>query len=146
MPRCGSAGWVPTSLFADRYDEQGELMTEQAGPSVAAMQARQSALVGQQGTVADADRVLAEVLTSAHAEMREGARRLDAIADQIDHAAVHQAGLAIDTPMGAREFQRFLLAKQREITAVVDEARALSRAKKAVLEGLRDQYATGGDR
>ncbi|OCB34029.1 hypothetical protein A5675_21060 [Mycobacterium malmoense] len=121
-------------------------MTEQAGPSVAAMQARQSALVGQQGTVADADRMLAEVLTSAHAAMREGARRLDAIADQVDRATVHQAGLAIDTPMGAREFQRFLLAKQREITAVVEEVRALSRAKKAVLEGLRDQYATGADR
>ncbi len=99
-------------------------MTEQAGPSVAAMQARQSALAGQHGTVADADRVLAEALNSAYAAMREGAGRLDAIADQIDHATVHQAALAIDTPMGAREFQRFLLAKQREITAVVEEARA----------------------
>lgn len=121
-------------------------MTEQAGPSVAAMQARQLALVGRHGTVAEADRVLAEVLTSAHAAMREGARRLDAIADQIDHATVHQAGLAIDTPMGARAFQRFLLAKQREITAVVEEAQALMRAKKAVLESLRDQYAAGGGR
>ncbi|MGZ4514614.1 MAG: DUF4226 domain-containing protein [Mycobacterium sp.] len=115
-------------------------MTEQARPSVAGMQARQSALAGQHGTVADADRVLAEVLTSAHAAMREGARRLDAIAEQIDHATVHQASLAVDTPMGAREFQRFLLDKQREITAVVEDARELSRAKKAVLEGLRDRY------
>jgi len=30
-------------------------MTEQAGPSVAAIQARQSALAGQHGTAADAD-------------------------------------------------------------------------------------------
>ncbi|BBZ72701.1 DUF4226 domain-containing protein [Mycobacterium paraseoulense] len=116
-------------------------MTEQAGPSVAAMQARQSALAGRHGTAADADRVLAEVLTSAHAAMREGARRLDAIAEQIDHATSHQAGLAVDTPMGAREFQRFLLAKQREIAAVVEHARELSQAKKVVLDGLRDQYA-----
>ena len=115
-------------------------MTEQGGPSVAAIQARQSALADQHGTVADADRVLAEVLASAHAAMRKGARRLDAIADQIDHATLHQASLAIDTPMGAREFQRFLLAKQREITAVVEDARELSRAKSAVLEGLRDRY------
>lgn len=117
-------------------------MTEQAGPSVAAMQARQTALAGQHGTAAEADRVLAEVLASAHAAMRDGARRLDAIAEQIDHATSHQASLAVDTPMGAREFQRFLLAKQREITAVVEDARELSRAKKAVLDGLRDRYAT----
>jgi Domain of unknown function (DUF4226) len=131
------------SRFADRYDERDEPMTEQAGPSVAAMQARQSALADQHGTVADADRVLEEVITGAHTAMREGARRLDAIAEQIDHAAVHRAQLAVDTPMGAREFQRFLLAKQREIAAVVEEARELSRAKKAVLDGLRDRYAPG---
>ena len=110
---------------------------------MAAMRARQSALAGRHGTVADADRALAEVLISAHTAMREGARRLDAIAEQIDHATVHQADLAVDTPMGAREFRRFLLAKQREIAAVVEEAREVCRAKKAVLEGLRDQYAAG---
>lgn len=115
-------------------------MTEQTGPSLAAMRARRSALAGQHGTAADADRVLTEVLSSAHAAMRDGARRLDAIAEQIDRATAHQATLALDTPMGAREFQRFLLAKQREIAAVVESARELSRAKKAVLEGLRDRY------
>ena len=44
--------------------------------------------------------------------------------------------------MGAREFQRFLLDKQREITAVVADARELGRAKRAVLDGLRGQYAS----
>ena len=53
---------------------------------------------------------------------------------------MHQASLAVDTPMGAREFQKFLVDKQREIAAVVEDARELSRAKKAVLEGLRDRY------
>ncbi|UXA07212.1 DUF4226 domain-containing protein [Mycobacterium sp. SMC-2] len=115
-------------------------MTEQGGPSVAAIQARQSALADKHGRVADADRMLAEVLSSAHDAMREGVRRLDAIAEQIDHATVHQANLAVDTPMGAREFQRFLLAKQGEITAVVENARELSQSKKAVLDSLRDQY------
>ncbi|OJZ69063.1 hypothetical protein BRW65_23895 [Mycobacterium paraffinicum] len=115
-------------------------MTEKGGPSVAAIQARQSALADQHGTVADADRVLADVLSSAHAAMREGARRLDAIAEQLNHATAHQANLAVDTPMGAREFHRFLLDKQREIASVIEGARELSRAKKAVLESLRVQY------
>jgi Domain of unknown function (DUF4226) len=120
-------------------------VSEQPGPSLSAMRARQSALASQHGTAADADRVLAEVLASAHAATRESIRRLDAIAEEIDRAATGQAGLAVDTPMGAREFQRFLLAKQREIAAVVAEAHELDRAKKAVLDGLRAQYGGPAD-
>ncbi|MGB8390044.1 DUF4226 domain-containing protein [Mycobacterium sp.] len=116
-------------------------MSEHAGPSVAAIQARQAALVSRHGTVADADRVLAEVLAGAHAAMRESIGRLDAIAEEIDRVALHQVDLAVDTPVGAREFQKFLVAKQREVAAVVEEARELSRAKKAVLYSLREQYA-----
>ena len=114
-------------------------MSEQANSSVAAMRARQSALASQHSTAADADRVLAEVLASAHAATCESVRRLDAIAEQIDRAA--QTDLAVDTPMGAREFHKFLVAKQREIAAVVADAQELGRAKKAVLDGLRAQYA-----
>jgi len=115
-------------------------MSEEAGPSVAAIQARQSALASRHGTAADADRVLGEVLASVHAAMRESIRQLDAIADEIERAAPGRADLAIDTPMGAREFQKFLVAKQREIAAIMTDARELDRAKTAVLEKLRTQY------
>ncbi len=115
-------------------------MSEQAGPSVAALRARQSQLANQHNAAAEADRVLAEVLASAHAAMREGVRRLDAIAEEIESAVVHQERLAIDTALGVRELQRFLLAKQREITAIVTDARELGRAKSVVLESLRTQY------
>jgi hypothetical protein len=113
-------------------------------PSLAAIRARQSALASQHGSVADADRVLSEVIASAHAAIRESIRRLDAIADEIDRAAPNHAALAADTPMGAREFQKFLIAKQREIAAVVAAAHELDRAKAAVLQSLRDQYAGAG--
>ena len=53
----------------------------------------------------------------------------------------NQAALAVDTPMGAREFQRFLIAKHREIIAVVSRAHELDGAKKTALETLRSQYA-----
>jgi hypothetical protein len=43
--------------------------------------------------------------------------------------------------LGAREFQTFLVAKQREIASVVARAHELDRAKAAVLESLRAQYA-----
>jgi hypothetical protein len=115
-------------------------MSEHAGPSLGAIQARQSALARRHSTVTEADRVLTDVLASAHAAMRESIRRLDAIADEIDRAVPHQGSLAGDTPMGAREFQKFLVAKQREIAAVVADAHEFDHAKKAVLESLRGEY------
>jgi hypothetical protein len=119
-------------------------MSEQAGHSVGAIQARQAALAKQHSAVADADQVLADAVASAHAAMRESVRRLDAIAAEIDRAVADQAGLAVDTPMGAREFQRFLVAKQHEIATIVADARELDRAKGAVLEGLRALYVGPG--
>jgi uncharacterized protein DUF4226 len=115
-------------------------MSEQPEPSVAAARERQSALAGRHGVAAEADRVLAETLAGAHAAARESIRRLDAIAEQIDRAVLHQAELSIDTPMGAREFHKFLVAKQREIAAVLADAREFDHAKRAVLESLREQY------
>lgn len=117
-------------------------MAEQTGPSMDAIQARRAALVSRHNAIADADRVLTEVLASAHAEMRASVSRLDAIAAEIDRAVSDQS--AIDTPLGAREFQRFLVAKQREIAAVVAHAHELAQAKGAVLDGLRESYANAG--
>jgi hypothetical protein len=116
-------------------------MAEQTGPSVAAMQGRQAALARQHSAAAEADRGLADALAAAHAATVEGARRLGTIAAEIDDAVQNQAALAVDTPLGAREFQRFLIAKQREIIAVVLHAHELDGAKKTVLETLRSQYA-----
>ncbi len=115
-------------------------MTEQIGPSVTALRSRQSLLANQQGAAAEADRLLGEVLASAHAATRESVRRLDVIAEEIESAVVQRERLAVDTPLGVREFQRFLLAKQREIRAVVADASELARAKSVVLETLRERY------
>jgi hypothetical protein len=125
--------------YADRSEEI-ELMSEQEQSTLAAIQARQAAMATLHGTVADADRVLAEAIAEAHAVMRDSVSRLDAIAAEIDRVASGQADAAVDTPMGAREFQKFLVAKQREIAAVVAHAHELDRAKSAVLQSLRAQY------
>jgi hypothetical protein len=123
------------------HNGEGEPVSEQPERSVEAVEARRSALANQQGTAAEADRVLTDVLASAHASARESVRRLDAIAEQIERAAQNQTDLAVDTPQGAREFQKFLAAKQREIATVVADAHELDHANKAVLESLRAQYA-----
>jgi hypothetical protein len=111
-------------------------MTDQAGFSVGALQQRQVALASRHSATAEADRVLAETLAGVHEAMRESVRRLDVIAGEIERAQQ----LMVDTPLAAREFQKLLVVKQREIAAVVADARGLSRTKSAVLQGLREQY------
>lgn len=123
-----------------RPDQYGQAMSEQAGLSIGAIGEQQAALSTQHAAASDADRALAEALAGAHAATVEGIRRLDAIAAEIDSAVTNQAALGLDTAIGAREFQKFLITKQREISAVVSDARELDGAKKAVLEQLSEHY------
>ena len=117
-------------------------MSEQAGSSQAAMQARRAALASQRNAAADADRALIDALASAHAAMRDSVSRLDAIAAEIDRALAREPDLAGDTPLGARELQRFLVAKHREIAAVVANAHEVDHAKATVLQSLRQYYTS----
>jgi predicted component of type VI protein secretion system len=120
--------------------EYGQAMGEQAGRSISAIGEQQAALSTRHAANADADRALSEALAGAHAATVEGVRRLDAIAAEIDSAVTNQAALALDTAMGAREFRKFLIAKEREIAAVVSEASEVASAKAAVLHELRGHY------
>lgn len=120
-------------------------MAGQAGDSVAAIQAKQSVLLTRHSTATDADHLLAEAVAGAHAATVDAISRLDAISAEIDSAVQRQAALAIDTPLGARQFQKFLIAKQREIIAVVSTAKDLSSAKTAVLQGLQQHYTAPPD-
>lgn len=115
-------------------------MPEQAGRTIVAIGERQAALSTRQAAVADADRALADALAEAYAATVEAVRRLDGIAAEIEGTVANQAALGLDTAMGASEFRKFLIAKQREISAVVSTAHELAAAKKAVLETLREQY------
>jgi Domain of unknown function (DUF4226) len=120
--------------------ERGQGMAEQAGGAVEAIGARQAALSARHADSAEADRALVEALVGAHAATVEGIRRLDAIAAEIDGAVTNQAAFALDTAMGAREFQKFLIAKQQEISAVVSQARGFDGATRAALDKLREHY------
>ena len=114
--------------------EQGQGMADQTGGSVDAIATRQALLSARHARSAEADRALVEALAGAHAATVEGISRLDAIAAEIDSAVTNQAALALDTAVGAREFQKFLVAKQQEISAVVSQARELDGATRAALD------------
>ena len=118
--------------------EQGQ---PAAGGAVEAIAARQAALSARHTATADADRALVEAIAGAHAATVESIQRLDTIGAEIDGAVTNQAALALDTAVGAREFQKFLLAKQREISAVVSQARDLDSSTRSALDKLREHYS-----
>lgn len=67
----------------------------------------------------------------------QGRRRLDSIEAEIREALAHHRALALDTPAGARQFQRFLTAKTRDIHQVIADTVADSqdRARSARSRG-----------
>lgn len=121
-------------------------MAERAGSSIEAIAAKQAAVLDRNGELADADHTLAAALADAHAAAVDSVARLDAIGAEIQAAVHNQVALHIDTPLGARAFHKFLIAKQREIIAIVSAARELDRAQKAALESLQTHYGASGDR
>lgn len=120
--------------------EHGQGVPESAGRSIAAIGEQQAAASTRHLAAADADRALVQALTEAQAATVEAVGRLDEIEAEIDSAVANQGALGLDTALGAREFQKFLIAKQREIATVVSNVRELDSAKKAVLEALGEHY------
>jgi hypothetical protein len=115
-------------------------MADQSGRSVDALKARQAALSARHTAAADADRVLEETILSARAATVAARDRLDDIAAEIDDCVQNQAAFAVDTALGARELQKFLIVKHRELIAIVTEAHRDDAAKRAVLESLQPKY------
>jgi hypothetical protein len=112
-------------------------MAEYAGASGQALESARSVLAARDRDLADADAELAAIVSNAHAAATEAIRRLDAVSVEIE-AAVAQRTLA--APTEGREFGRFLIAKQREISDILITARADANAKAVALQQLIDRY------
>lgn len=117
-------------------------MAEQAGPPgpaiPAAVRAGRVRLAGRLAAAADADRVFADAVAGAYAAAVAAHRRLDAIETEIDGWL--QPPSPIETVAGARDFQRFLLATQRELTALITETQRDDAARCAVVQAARGRY------
>lgn len=102
---------------------------------------KQAALAARRCAVASADRILIETLGGAQAAATEARRRIDAMAAEIDACVANPAGAGIDTALGARELQQWLIAKYRDLATVVAAAQQDDAARQRLLESLRAQYA-----
>lgn len=109
----------------------------QEGESGQALTAARAALTARDAELAAADRVLRAIVAEAHAVAAESVDRIAAIRADIDAAP---AGRSVDGPAAAHALSRLLIAKQREITAVVNAARAEVDAKTVALQGIAEQY------
>jgi Domain of unknown function (DUF4226) len=115
-------------------------MVEQAGQSAAALQARAAALADRHAEIASADRALAEAVAAAHSVATEALAALGRIEAEIESAVA--AHVPEDGPAAARQLQRLLIDKQREIASVVADAQTRASAKAAAVQELTDSYRT----
>lgn len=113
-------------------------MPTEAGAHADAARAREATLARRLETSAATDRAFATTLHDAYRTALAGRKRLDAIEAEIRAAVANQQ--ALDTPAGARQFQRFLTAKTRDILTVVNDTAADSTAKAALLRALGGGY------
>lgn len=111
-------------------------MVQAGGPPRAWVEAGR-ALADRDTDLADADRALARAVAGAHRLAVESIGRIGAISSAIDAAAAGEAG---DSPAGAREVGRQLVAKSREIADAVRAAQAGADAKTLALRELIERY------
>lgn len=102
-----------------------------------ALDAARAVLTARDRDLADADAALTAVLDAAYRTATGCARRIDGVRAEIDAAV---AGVRFDSAAGAREFGAFLVAKNREIIALLTEARADADATTGALQALAELY------
>lgn len=109
----------------------------QAGDADDALEAARRLLAARDAELGDADRMLTETVAAAHRIAVDAIGRIDAIESDVEATATDQSR---DTAAGAREVGRNLVAKNREIAAVVSDTRDAVAAKTVALKAIAEQY------
>lgn len=121
-------------------------MPEELGAHADAAREREDALAGRLRTTTHLDRAFVATVRGAAQVALLGRRRLDGIEAEIRDALANQQALALDTAAGARQFQRFLTVKTRDIHQVIADTVADSRARAEVVRSLSGGYRSEGGR
>jgi hypothetical protein len=91
------------------------------GAAAEAIRAAESALAHQSSLTAQVDLQVVTAVLNAHTDHAGAVAVLERLQDDIEAAVLIRTDL--DTPAGARDFQRYLLEKLRDIRTVVATAR-----------------------
>jgi hypothetical protein len=136
-PRTGSAGQRPPT------PQPGEPAGDrQEGNAADAIRAAEVALAHQNSAAAQLDLQVVAAVLNAHQETAEGRAALNMLQHDIEAAVRIRSDL--DTPAGARDFERFLIGKLRDIRAVVTSASLDDTSKSALMAAWTSLYNSSG--
>jgi hypothetical protein len=132
-PRTGPAGRRPAGPQPDN-----PAADHQEGAAADTIRDAEAALAHQNSTTAQIDLQVVTAVLNAHQRNAEGGEALDRLQHDIEAAVTTRSDL--DTPAGARDFQRFLIGKLRDIRAVVASASLDDTSNSALMAAWTSLY------
>ncbi len=110
------------------------------GAAADAIRTAETSLAQQNSVSAQVDLQVITAVLNAHATNAAGRAALDGLQHEIESAVTTRTDL--DTPAGARGFQRYLIDKLRDIRTVVETAGLDATSKAALAAALASLYTT----
>jgi hypothetical protein len=110
----------------------------QEGDAADAIRHAEAALAHQNSTTAQIDLQVVTAVLNAHQKVAAGRDVLDALQRDIEQAVATRSDL--DTPAGARDFQRYLIGKLRDIQSVVATANLDDTSNSALMAAWTSLY------
>lgn len=132
-PRTGSAAHRPATQQRDQLAHD-----RQEGNAADAIRDAEAALAHQTSAIAQLDLQVITAVLNAHQKTTEGREALNALQQDVEVAVSTRSDL--DTPAGARDFQRFLIGKLKDIRAVVASASLDDTSKSALMAAWTSLY------
>jgi Domain of unknown function (DUF4226) len=132
-PQTASAGRRPVDPQPDRPASD-----HQEGDAADAIRNAEVALVHQNSTTAQVDLQVVTAVLNAHQKSAADREALNGLQRDIEGAVATRSDL--DTPAGARDFQRYLIGKLRDIRAVVSNASLDDTSNSALMAAWTSLY------
>lgn len=111
----------------------------QEGDAADAIRCAEAALAQQNSTTSQLDLQVITAILNAHLKTVDGKDALDKLQHDIESAV--RARTDLDTAAGARDFQRYLVGKLKDIRAVIAGASLDDTSKSAMMAALTSLYA-----
>jgi hypothetical protein len=118
--------------------DDGSGADHQEGDAAEAIRHAEAALAHQNSTTAQVDLQVVAAVLNAHQKAAAGGDVLNALQRDIEQAVATRSDL--DTPAGARDFQRYLIGKLRDIQAVVAGASLDDTSNSALMAAWTSLY------
>lgn len=125
-------------LFGSGADAAGPPPQRSEGAAAEAIADAEAALAHQNSASSQLDLQVISAIMNAHLKTVEGAEALSTLQRETEAAVQNRSDL--DTPAGARDFQRFLIGKLRDIRTVVMTASLDDTSKSALMAAWTSLY------